>query len=320
MSEPAFEVVDDIITAKERDAVIKAFVQVKDEAEAPGDYEQMISMPIPERFPSLEERILARFPGYRIVGFDFFGGRKKGGEYSGWHTGLNFTNFFKAPADVRTLWIPLQDLTRETGGQLHFYKGKLARQLDDILRAAPKVNNAQRQLVSWLFPELNREAVTMDVTFGQAVLFQETMPHAVDPHSKQDRYVLSIRLVNEDAEVDGDLLESLRGWTRHFEALCKFELEVLRQRAALIAESPPEARAGLRALAALGTEHVQLLDCTSQFMHLVAITRQYTPDRDLGVDPQLIDEIETRRRIWRSGYREAFFDLLRASHAAMMKE
>lgn len=243
-----------------------------------GDHENFVVRPPSRRFPELEERILTRYPGFRIAGAHFFGGSKDNAEYSGWHTGINITKTFKGNPDLRTIWIPLCNLNSETGGRLWFYNGPFANQLDDVMRICDKRSSVQHNILAAMHSELEQHKVTADIEVGDALVFRETTPHMVDGDSSGKRYVLSIRIVEEDAELDDEYLAHCEKFAELAPEIGLYMMNQEQKRTdsdELISE---ETKHFLGEMASLGVTPGELFDAVSLIPAMRACMHFFNPD------------------------------------------
>lgn len=160
--------------------------------------------------PKLEAKLEKLFPNMKIFGTHWFQGKKDGAEYSGWHTGINLQKCFKGKPLLITCWIPLQDLTSETGGQLWYYNGPHQTELIESIRHAGKQNMLMQYcLLQNYDAHLEQYKVTENVKAGDCFVFREIMPHSVDTNSHGLREIISIRLVEKSAEIDDEFFAEL---------------------------------------------------------------------------------------------------------------
>lgn len=160
--------------------------------------------------PSLEARLKELLPDMMIYSTNYFCGDKQNGEYSDWHTGINFSKVFVGEPDTCTVWVPLQNLSEETGGRLWFYNGEYLDSVVDLLKATDKKTYLFQYIMMSLFTkELEANKVTEDCQLGDAFLFWETNPHCVDKLCKIKREVLSIRMIKRGSVVDTEFLKEL---------------------------------------------------------------------------------------------------------------
>jgi len=208
MSNP-FQHVQNIVTEEDRELIRKGFSE-NDPFRSYWGHEMVSFEPPKTELEKLTERIQKRFPGYKVFSAHYFRSEKERAVLSDWHNGLNFAKVFKGHPDLKSLWIPLQDVNQKTGGQLWFYNGPLAKQLEDISRAADKrSSNLQNLLLGHLRKELDAHAVTADVRFGEGLLFSMMVPHCVYSDSTGPREVVSIRLCEDAAELDMEFFDYL---------------------------------------------------------------------------------------------------------------
>jgi hypothetical protein len=202
-----------VISEKDREE-IRHFFNEKRETNDPNllnstDYDTAI---LNQRLvlPSLEDTLKKLYPDMMIFSTHYFSGSKEGGEYSSWHTGINLSKTFKGFPVIRTVWIPLQTLTSETGGRLWFYNGEYMPALLDMWKGTNKKTSfLQFFILSVMNEELENNKITEDVEFGDVWVFPETYPHKVDRDCKIQRDILSVRLIERSAILDEEFLKEL---------------------------------------------------------------------------------------------------------------
>jgi len=163
--------------------------------------------------PSLEKRLGELFPDMMVFATNYFSGDKIKGEYSGWHTGTNLSKLFIGSPNTCTVWIPLQDLTSETGGRLWFYNGEYLDDVVDLLKVSKKATMLfQYLMLDVIEDELEKHKVTEDCKFQDGFMFWEINPHCVDRECVIPREVLSVRLISKDAVIDEAILAELEAY------------------------------------------------------------------------------------------------------------
>jgi len=146
----------------------------------------------------------------RIFGTHWFKGEKDNAIYSGWHTGINLQKCFQGKPLLITCWIPLQDLTSDTGGRLWYYNGPHQVSWVDVIRHANKNNMVlQYVLLQNYCLHVDDYKITEDIKSGDCFVFREIMPHSVDKDSHGVREILSVRLVDKTAEIDEEFFQEL---------------------------------------------------------------------------------------------------------------
>jgi hypothetical protein len=163
--------------------------------------------------PTLVETLNLLFDDFHIIGSNFFcseptePGKAAHGE---WHSGHSL--YFGVKGAAMTLWIPLQDLNDETGGRLKIYNGEYISQMDDLLNVQVEtrgnsISNAH-SILSFLNAELEEHAKAESMNVGDALLFDEMLPHQAEKCLIK-RDVLAIRLVFGEYDLDRPLIESV---------------------------------------------------------------------------------------------------------------
>jgi len=160
--------------------------------------------------PALDDRLEELFPEYMIFGIHYFSGDSPKGEYSGWHTGVNISKLFVGHPSVMSVWIPLQTLTKETGGRLWLYNGDYLQSIKDVLTRGDKKSQLTHYMIMNLFAkEMDAHKVTEDCQLGDGFLFSEMNPHSVDSDCSIPRDVLSVRMVKRGTPLDPDFMKEL---------------------------------------------------------------------------------------------------------------
>lgn len=160
--------------------------------------------------PSLEKKLEELFPDMMIFATNFFSGDAANGAYSSWHTGANISKLFVNEPTTFTVWIPLQTLTEETGGRLWYYDGEYLPSVIDLLKVAHKKTMMLQYItVTLMEKELEAHKITEDCHLGDAFMFWELNPHAVDNLCNIKRDVLSVRMISRDAVVDHAFMKEL---------------------------------------------------------------------------------------------------------------
>jgi len=155
------------------------------------------------RLPKLESKLAELFPNMMVFAQHWFAGEKDGAEYSDWHTGINIQKCFKGKPLIITVWLPLQDLNSETGGQLWFYNGPHHSKIIDVIRNAGKQNMMMQYSILYNYvDDLEQHKITENVEAGDALIFREIQPHSVDRNSHGLREILSVRLIEKNATID----------------------------------------------------------------------------------------------------------------------
>jgi len=165
--------------------------------------------------PELEAKLEAMFPSMMVYRTVYLSGCVPNGQYSGWHTDYNGTKSFHGRPVAWNLWIPLQDLNKETGGQLIFYNGEGQAEIEQVLRLTRKKNMLfQYIMLDLLKEQLDQHTITTDIKFGEGLIFSEITPHKVGTDFKPSgdttaREVLTLWLIEKDSKLDNEFIDDV---------------------------------------------------------------------------------------------------------------
>lgn len=223
---PSYQHVAGVITSSEAEAIEAAFAETKSWESTTLDTVQYTGFklrPPTAHVPSLEQRAAAMFPDLRLFCIQYQSSRpSEGRKLLPWHTGFGMGQLFVGRPRVKTLWVPLQDITSQTGGQVWYYDGPQSAAIDQLLVASnPRNSRLQEAMVETLVDEFEAHATTQDCVFGDGLMFDVLTPHKVDDrYSGESRRTLSLRFVEKGFTLD-------EAWCDYVENVPQDELQAL---------------------------------------------------------------------------------------------
>jgi hypothetical protein len=186
-----------------------------------------------DRMPSLVALLRQTLDDVHIIGSNFFCSEPTDPSrhyHWEWHSGHSLYFGVKKGAAM-TLWIPLQDVNEGTRGRLKIYNGQYISQIDDLLNCQVRYTGNsianEHSILKYLNHELDANHKVESMRAGDALLFDEMLPHQAEEPCRIHREILTVRLVVGAYELDEELIRQVLHRYKTVPGECTYAQELL---------------------------------------------------------------------------------------------